>query len=61
MVKIITSSISHQDLEDKINEWDISNSHIKSISFTAIVMIERFHSDGSISNQWIDYTAIIIY
>lgn len=61
MVKIITSSISHQDLEDKINEWDISNRHIKSISFTTTVMIERFQSDGSICNQWIDYTAIIIY
>jgi hypothetical protein len=61
MVKIITSSISHQDLENKINEWNISQLNIKSIAFSTTVMIERYQSDGSICNQWIDYTAIIIY
>ncbi len=61
MVKIITSSISHQNLEDNINEWNISNRNIQNISFSTTVMVERFQSDGSICNQWIDYTAIIIY
>ena len=61
MVKIITSNISHEDLENKINEWNISQLIVKSISFSTTVMIERFQSDGSICNQWIDYTAIIIY
>ena len=61
MVKIITSNKSHQDLEDQINEWNISNRNIKSISFSTNVMVMRFHSDGSINDQWIDYTAIIIY
>jgi|GEM_PF-3839028 len=60
MVKIITSSISHQDLENKINEWNLSNKNIQSISFTITLMRENYN-DGSICNQWIDYTAIILY
>lgn len=60
MVKIITSSISHQDLEDKINEWDISNRTIVSISFS-ITPMHDIYDDGTLCNQWIDYTAIIIY
>jgi hypothetical protein len=60
MVKIITSSISHQDLEDKINEWNISNRKIVSISFSITPMHDNY-DDGRFCNQWTDYTAIIIY
>lgn len=61
MVKIITSSISHEDLENKINEWGISNRNIKSITFSITPMHDLFNHDSSICSQWIDYTAVIIY
>ena len=61
MVKIITSSISHEDLERKINEWDISGKTIQSITFSITPMHDLYNHDGSICSQWIDYTAVIIY
>lgn len=61
MVKIITSSISHEDLESKINDWDISGRTISSITFSINPMHDLYTHNGSICNQWIEYTAIIIY
>lgn len=61
MVEIITSSISHKDLQDKINEWNISNKNIVSITISITPMYDLYQPIGGISNQWIDYTAIIIY
>ncbi len=61
MIKIITSSISHQDLENKINEWNVSNKEIKSITFSITPMHDLYQYEGGVCNQWIDYTAIILY
>lgn len=59
MVKIITSNISHQDLENKINEC-IRSCHIKSIQYSITPMHDLYQYDGGVCNQWVDYTAIII-
>ena len=61
MVEIITSSISHKDLQDKINEWNISNKNIVSITISITPMHDLYQPIGGVCNQWIDYTAIIIY
>jgi len=63
MVKIITSSKSHQDLEDKINEFVKSITAVRfDLTFSITPMHEFYHSDPTqISNSWIDYTVLIIY
>lgn len=61
-VKIITENFN-ENLEKSLNNWLEENPGIKVISITPyfVTMIERFHHDSSIANQWHEYTVTVLY
>ena len=66
-VKIFTSIISNDDIENQITEWtEDLNPTIHSVKLDAIVLQDYYGSDhqtmpGKMCNYWTQYTAAITY
>lgn len=63
-VKIFTTTVSTDDLENQIAKWtDELNPEIISVNVNAVVMYDYFMDSAPprICNQWNEYIATIIY
>ena len=60
-IKIFNSRISISDLELEINKFiEEENAEVISTTISILPMHDLFH-DGSICNQWEEYTMVLIY
>lgn len=66
-VKIFTSVVSNDDIENQISEWTKDlNPVIHSVKLDATVLHDYYSADhqtlgGMICNYWTEYTAVLIY
>lgn len=60
-IKIFNSDVSYVDLENKIDKWiDQLKPTIISVDLN-VLNVKEYYEDGRICNQWIEYTAAIVY
>ena len=60
-VKIFNSSISIKEIEDEMNKFiEESDVRVMKVFTTFSPMHDLFH-DGSVLNQWVEYTIVLVY
>lgn len=57
---ILTSDISTDDLNNKLNEFVFDGIMIHSQQLTVTPMRDFFY-DGNVCNQWVNYTLVIFH
>lgn len=60
-IKMFTSNVSLDDLENKVHDWNKDlKIKIIDIKLDCTSLNDRY-DDGTICNQWIEYSVVIIY